>query len=141
MREIGQVVLPRDHPAAPFFQQSVEAGAEAYTPLPAAVRAAAKKGRPRAAAIPCALQKWEKTVAKDNASCGWLRRTAGTPLLSSSISFGITMVMAIACGLAAANICYDQPVLGIMGAALSVLAAMAEFQSCVVPCDDFPEFA
>jgi hypothetical protein len=48
---------------------------------------------------------------------------AGAPLLSSSISFGITMVMAIACGLAAANICYDQPVLGIMAAALSVLAA------------------
>jgi hypothetical protein len=82
-----------------------------------------EKGKPRAAAIPCALEKGEKTVAKNNASCGWSRRTAGTPLLSSSISFGITLVMAIACGLAAANICYDQPVLGIMGAALSVLAA------------------
>jgi hypothetical protein len=33
------------------------------------------------------------------------------------------MVMAIACGLAAASICCDQPVLGIIGAALSVLAA------------------
>src|ERR1700722_8814529 len=101
----------------------------------------AEKGRPRVAAIRRALKKVEKTAAKDNASCGWPRRMAGAPLLSSSISFGITMVMAIACGLAAANICYDQPVLGIMGAALSVLAAMAEFQSCVVPCDDFPEFA
>jgi hypothetical protein len=47
---------------------------------------------------------------------------AVTPL-SSSISFGITLVMTIACGLVAASICYDQPVLGIIGAALSVLAA------------------
>jgi hypothetical protein len=86
-------------------------------------RLSAENGRPRVAAIPCALQNGEKTVHKDNASCGWSRRMAGTPLLSSSISIGITMVMAIACGLAAANICYDQPVFGIMGAALSVLAA------------------
>jgi hypothetical protein len=62
-------------------------------------------------------------VHKDNASCGWSRRMASTPLLSSSISFGIALVMAIACGLAAASICYDQSGLGIMGAALSVLAA------------------
>jgi hypothetical protein len=86
-------------------------------------RLSAEKGRPRAAVIPCALEKGEKTVARDNASCGWSRRMAGTPLLPSSISFGITLVMAIACGFAAANIRYDQPVLGIMGAAMSVLAA------------------
>ena len=86
-------------------------------------RLSAEKGRPRAAAIPYALEKGGKTVAKDNASCGWSRRTAGTPLLSSSINFSITLVMAIACGLAAASVCYDQSGLGIMGAALSVLAA------------------
>jgi hypothetical protein len=86
-------------------------------------RLSAKQGRPGAAAIACALEKREKAVAKDNSSCGWSRRMAGTPLLSWSISFGITLVMAIACGLVAANICCDQPVFGIIGAALSVLAA------------------
>src|ERR1700722_154768 len=86
-------------------------------------RLSAEKGRPRAAAIPCALEKGEKTVAKDNGSGGWSRRMASPPLLSSSISFGITLVMPIACGLAAANIYYDPPVLGMMGAALAVLAA------------------
>ena len=85
-------------------------------------RLSAKQCRPGAAAIRCALKKGEKTVAKDNSSCDWSKRMAGTPL-SSSISLGITLVMATACGLVAASICCDQPVLGIMGAALSVLAA------------------
>src|ERR1700733_12966328 len=82
-------------------------------------RLSAETGAPRAAAIPCAPEEVGKTAAKDNASRGRSRRTARTPLLSSLIS----LMMAIACGLAAINICCDKPVLGIMGAPLSVLAA------------------
>jgi len=54
---------------------------------------------------------------------------AGGPLSSSSISFGLTLVMAIACGGTAANIyynqlCYNQPMVGIMEATLPGHAAV-----------------
>ena len=39
------------------------------------------------------------------------------PLPSSSISFVMTLVMAIACGVAGANVHYNQPTLGIVEAA------------------------
>ena len=50
----------------------------------------------------------------DNASYDRLRPVAGNPLPSSSVGFGMTL--AIACGVAAANIDHNQPMLRIMEA-------------------------
>src|ERR1700759_5486383 len=54
------------------------------------------------------------------------RPVASIPLPSSSISFGMTLVMAIACGVAAGNIYYNQPILGIMEAAFPGQVAVVE---------------
>jgi hypothetical protein len=54
------------------------------------------------------IRKIEKTSTIDNASYDRPRPAAGNPLPSSSISFGMTLVIAIAFGVAAANI-YFKP--------------------------------
>jgi len=63
-------------------------------------------------------------VTMETASYGRSRLVGGSPLPSSSMSFGMTLVMAIACGAAAANIYYNQPMLGIMEAAFPGQAAV-----------------
>src|ERR1700685_3846633 len=63
----------------------------------------------------------------DNASYARSRPVAASPLPSSSISFGMTLVMAIACGVAVANIYYNQPILGIMEAAFPGQATVIGF--------------
>jgi predicted MFS family arabinose efflux permease len=59
-------------------------------------------------------------VTTENASYGQSKLMVP----SSSLSFGMTLVMAIACGVAAANIYYNQPILGIMESAFPAQATV-----------------
>jgi hypothetical protein len=67
------------------------------------------QARLSAAAIVRALEKEGKTVSMDTAFHDRSWPVAGTPLPSPSIRFGMTLVMAIACGVAAANITTINP--------------------------------
>jgi predicted MFS family arabinose efflux permease len=69
-------------------------------------------------------KKAETALTMDNASYDRSWPVAGNVPPSSSISFGMTLVMAMACGVAAANIYYNQPMLGIMEAAFPGQAAV-----------------
>ena len=64
-------------------------------------RSSDETDRPRAAAVAHAPEKEGKTVVSDTASCDLSGQVAGDPRPSASISFGLTLVMALACGVEA----------------------------------------
>ncbi|MGA3768834.1 MFS transporter [Ralstonia pseudosolanacearum] len=68
-----------------------------------------------------------KASVMDTASCDRPEPMASNAVPASSIGLGLTLIMAIACGMSVANIYYNQPMLGIIGSTFPSQRAVTGF--------------